>query len=176
MLQNLRIEYYSRMTYSLGPMSLGAIREISTRVVLHSERLYNDLLLIGFFQNVFQTEFNSTMPSQLTGKVLIEMESDELNMKLSTVEIINERHIRRCFGVLIARDRVAMPESCWDEDLERWARVGCWKEEQKELYYRELKMVKPIPENNRLYIAAGIVEVQVSSVSRHREIVVFGMS
>ena len=85
-------------------------------------------------------------------------------MKLTTVQIMNQKRTTRCFGVLIANDRVAMPEECWDEDLDRWARVGCWDEKQQEILYDDFKIEKLTPENERLYIAEQIVEVWVSSV------------
>ena len=85
-------------------------------------------------------------------------------MKLTTVQIIDQKRITRCFGVLIADDRVAMPAKCWDEDLNMWARVGCWDEKKQEILYDDFKIEKLTPEYERLYTAEEIVEVWVSSV------------
>ena len=135
------------------------------------------MVLIGFFENVFYPEFNSTMPSQLAEKSLPPtrppfhppiIHSPAISRKLSTALISDHRGHVHSMGVLLSRERVACLESDWKTNEGMSVFVYCWNQNLKQLYLKNYKLQYRIQEWERLYLAEGIVEVKVSSIAKEQ--------
>ena len=131
------------------------------------------MVLIGFFENVFYSDFNSTMPSQIAGKSLPPTQppyhppiihNPAISRKLSTAMIADRTYNVQSLGVFLSRERVAFTERHWKENEDMSVFVYCWDQNLKMLYQNNYKLQYRIPEFERFYLAEDIVEVKVSSI------------
>ena len=135
------------------------------------------MVLIGSFKNVFYPEYNSTMPSQLAEKSLPPtrppfhppiIHSPAISRKLSTVLVADGMLRVRNMGVLLDRDRVAIPANTWNINADMSVYVYCWNQTATNLYTKNYNLHEPIPEDERFYEAQGIVELKVSSIPKEQ--------
>ena len=79
------------------------------------------------------------------------------------VHISNANRKTVCFGVILKRDRVAFPQKYWQGQKE-WAAVAYCCNARNELHGARIPLGRRVPEEMRLYLAEGIMEVEVSSI------------
>ena len=81
------------------------------------------------------------------------------------VHISNAARETLCFGVILERNRVAFPIKYWQGE-KGWAAVAYCYNAGNDLLVVRIPLKERIPEEKRLYLAEGIMEVEVSSISK----------
>ena len=87
-------------------------------------------------------------------------------MKLSTVYIVNNVGKPICLGVLLDRDRIAVPEDHAKSLNSVFVCIHCVQGKERVLTtgFQRLNN-KIVPEEDRMYAGLGVVEIKVSSIA-----------
>ena len=109
----------------------------------------------------FLTEFNTLIPSQITGKRLPRHSPYQLRHHLMAKTIVyiwgNNNRVQ-CLGTLLDRNLITYPFDCWNTTLMLRAEVRCDNDT-----HEYIRIKNPKPEDYQISRGVNIIESEVSN-------------